>query len=280
MVRKLKEMKMKIAKIFSTLLFVLALSGCSGLPVLGGSFARLGGHQAAQPSSAVNQVDPAAEQRSVTVTGSSQVLVIPDEVVLTLGVETADLQLANAQKTNDEIVKRVFQVASDMQIDSKYVQTDFINIEPRYQDSYTEKHFIGYFVRKSIVITLKDLTKFEELYSRVLEAGVNYVHGIDFQTSELRKYRDQARALAIQAAQQKAVALAGELAQEVGEPVLIQENSDYWWSGYSSWWGSSGAGMYQNVIQNSGQAPVDTEGTLAPGQIAVTANVTVEFDLK
>jgi hypothetical protein len=38
--------------------------------------------------------------------------------------------------------------------------------------------------------------------------------------------------------------------------------------------------MYQNVVQNSGQEPADTEETLAPGQIAVNANVTVEFALK
>jgi uncharacterized protein len=271
---------MKTIQYFLILFFAFLLGGCSGLPALGESSVLLGDNEVVQPPLQASQTDPAVEQRRISVTGSSQVLVIPDEVVLTLGVETADKQLANAQKANDEIVKRVFEVASEMQIDSKYVQTDYISIEPRYQDSYTDKNFIGYFVRKNIVITLKDLTKFEELYTRVLEAGVNYIHGVDFQTSELRKYRDQARALAIQAAQQKAVALAGELSQEVGDPLLIQENSDYWWSGYSSWWGSSGTGMYQNVVQNSGQAPVDTEGTLAPGQIAVTAHVTVEFALK
>ena len=271
---------MKTIRYFLILFSILLLSGCSGLTALGGFSAQPGDSGVSQPPLQDSQAVPAVEQRRITVTGSSQVLVIPDEVVLTLGVETADLQLAIAQKANDEIVKQVFEVASDMQIDSKNVQTDYINIEPRYQDSYTEKNFIGYFVRKSIVITLKDLTKFEELYTRVLEAGVNYIHGVDFRTSELRKYRDQARALAIQAAQEKAVALAGELSQDIGEPLLIQENSNYWWSGYSSWWGSSGSGMYQNVIQNSGQEPVETEGTLAPGQIAVNANVTVEFALK
>jgi uncharacterized protein YggE len=271
---------MKKIQYFLILFSVFWLSGCSGLPALGGSSVLLGDTEAAQLSLPASQIDPAAEQRRITVTGSSQVLVVPDEVVLTLGVETADKQLAIAQEANDEIVKRVFEIASDMEIDPKLIQTDYINIEPRYQDSFPAKNFIGYFVRKNIVITLKDLTKFDELYTRVLEAGVNYIQGIDFRTSELRKYRDQARTLAIQAAQQKAVALAGELSQEVGEPLLIQENSDYWWSGYSSWWGPSGSGMYQNVVQNAAQAPVDTEGTLAPGQIAVTANVTVDFALK
>ncbi len=38
--------------------------------------------------------------------------------------------------------------------------------------------------------------------------------------------------------------------------------------------------MTQNVIQNAGDAPVDIEGALAPGQISVTAKVTVSFELE
>ena len=262
------------------LVSLILLSACSAVPGLIPPLVGKGVEAALDRPDVVSQTDSTPDQRRVTVTGSAQVMVIPDEVLLTLGVETSDKKLPVARQANDEIVQRVLSIAEEMQIDSKYVQSDYISIEPRYQDSYTQKSFIGFFVRKNIVITLKDLTKFEELYARLLEAGVNYIRGVEFRTTELRKYRDQARALAIKAAQEKAVALAGELDQTVGQPVTIQENSDYWWSGYSSWWGSAGTGMYQNVVQNSGQAPADIESTLAPGQIGVTANVTVEFVLK
>jgi len=68
-----------------------------------------------------------------------------------------------------------------------------MNIAPRYKDYWRKDEFIGYFVRKNISITLKDVSKFEQLLSNVLQAGVNYVHGIDFRTTELRKHRDEAR---------------------------------------------------------------------------------------
>ena len=41
-----------------------------------------------------------------------------------------------------------------------------------------------------------------------LDAGANYIHNIDFRTSELRKHADQARALALEAAFEKAKDLA------------------------------------------------------------------------
>lgn len=232
---------------------------------------------------AAQTVAPAdrTDARLITVTGEAEVNVVPDQVILTLGVETSNRQLRLAKSANDEIVKKVFAAAQGRGVAVKDIQTDYINIEPRYRDSYEQRDFVGFFVRKTVVITLRDVMQFEDLLSDVLDAGANYVQGIQFRSTELRKYRDQARSLAIQAAREKAVALAKELGQQVGQPARITEEQNNWWSGYGAWWGSSYASsMTQNVIQNAGNAPVLTEGALAPGQISVTARVTVSFELE
>jgi uncharacterized protein YggE len=219
--------------------------------------------------------------RTVTVTGEAEVRVVPDEVILTLGVETWDKNLARAKGENDGIVAQVLALAGEYGVPAEHVQTDYVSIDPRYRDGYyEERDFIGYFVRKNIVVTLRDLDQFEPLLSAALEAGVNYVHGVEFRTTELRQHRDEARALAIQAAQEKAVALAGALDQDVGRPLTIQELQAGWWSSYNAWWGSSwGAGMSQNVIQELGGASYLADSTVAPGQINVNARVTVTFAL-
>ncbi len=64
----------------------------------------------------------------------------------------------------------------------------------------------------------------EELVTKVLQAGVNYVHGIDFQTTEFKKYREQARNLALRAAKEKAEMMAGVLGQSAGAPIQINED--------------------------------------------------------
>ena len=222
-----------------------------------------------------------AAPRLITVTGEAVVNVVPDEVVLTLGVESSDKQLRRAKSLNDERVKQVLAAAEKLGIPAKDIQTDHISIEPRYRDSYEQRDFIGYFVRQTIVITLKDVSQFENLLTDVLDAGANYVHGIQFRTTELRKHKDAARALAIKAAREKAVALAQELDQKVGKPYAIREDQEGWGSGYNSWWGSAGGlGMTQNVVQNAGNAGMEMDGALAPGQIGVTARVTVSFELE
>ena len=74
--------------------------------------------------------DPA---RQISVTGDAEVRVAPDEVLLTLGVETWDKDLATAKGQNDERVKKVLALTAEYGIGSKDVQTEYINIEPRYR---------------------------------------------------------------------------------------------------------------------------------------------------
>ena len=259
---------------------VLVACGAQPSTAPGGSTpARGASLQAASPDAAAT---PYASPRTITVSGSASVMVVPDEVTLTLGVETSDPQMAVAKASNDEIVARVLDVTRGMGIDPKYVQTDYMSIEPRYQDNYTQRAFLGYWVRKNVVVTLKDITKFEVLLTKCLEAGANYVQGIDFRTTELRRHRDRARSLAIQAAQEKAAAMAKDAGQEVGQPLTIHEDYTRWYSPWSSWWGSGASrGATQNVVQSAPSGTTEQrDDALAPGQVAIDASVTVAYELK
>lgn len=219
---------------------------------------------------------------TISVTGEAEVRVVPDEVILSLGIETWNKDLSVAKGQNDAILGKVLGVAEEYGIAGQHVQTDYVSIEPRYRNGYyEERDFIGYFVHKTVVITLRDLDKFEAILGDALDAGVNYVHGIEFRTTQLRQHRDEARALAIRAAREKAEALAGELDQVVGAPTHIEEVQNTWWSGYGSWWGGRfGAAMSQNVIQELGTGGLAAGSELAPGQIGIKAQVSVSFSLE
>jgi uncharacterized protein len=222
----------------------------------------------------------AVKQRSITVSGTAEIKVVPDQVVLSLGVQTEDMVLAAAKAKNDSVIQKVQALAKDLKVDSKDIQTDYYHIEPRYSDNYSQRTFLGYFTQKGVAITLRDVAKFDELLSRALEAGVTNVQQVNFQTSELRKYRDQARAAALQAAKEKAQAMAKELGLRAGDPLTIREESSNWYSPYSSWWGYSSPSV-QNVTQNAGgSAAWQSDSGVAPGQISVTATVSVDFALQ
>jgi uncharacterized protein len=262
---------MKTTHVLSAILAVM-LAGCAAVaaaPISSGKTLLM---PAGQP-------DQSTGERTIRVNGEASVMVEPDEVILTLGIETRHVQLKTAKQRNDEVLRKATEIAKSSGIETRHIQSDFIQIEPRYKD-YETQVFDVYVVRQNLVLTLMEIDRFEELLSNLLDAGVTNVQGIQFRTTELRKYRDQARALALKAAKEKAIAMAGELDQDVGEPLSIEEGYQGWFSWYDSWWGSRISGMTQNVIQNAGPSTYDGDSSLAPGQIAVTANVTVQFVLK
>jgi uncharacterized protein len=220
-----------------------------------------------------------APTRTITVNGQAEIKVAPDEVFLTIGVETNNIDIARARAENDTRVKAIVDAAARLGVRAEHVKTEFLDIQPRYKDDYDRRTFLGYFARRSLSITLRDVASFESVLSSVLNAGANYVHGIDFRTTELRKHRDAARAAAIKAAREKAADMAAALEVTIGAPVNVSEGQSGWWSPYSSWWGGRGGGqMLQNVMLDRG-SPGGAEDALVPRQISVSATVSVTFEL-
>jgi uncharacterized protein YggE len=216
-----------------------------------------------------------ASPRLITVTGDADVRVAPDEVNITLGVETSDKDLPTAARKNAEQVRLVLAMAKEFKIDAKDIGSDQISIEKQMEYVNNKNQFKEYLARRTVSLRLKDISRFEDLLLAAMKGGATSLHGVQFCTSQLRKYRDQARANAIRAASEKAADMAKLLAQKVGKPNSITENFDGW-SIYS---GSRGA-MYGNS-QVTSQAPA-SGGSDSPGVglITVNAKVTVAFELE
>jgi uncharacterized protein YggE len=216
--------------------------------------------------------DDKTEPRLITVTGEAEVLVVPDEVVFDLTVQTVNRELRLAKAQTDERLKKLSDLTRRYNVAPKDVQTDYIKLEPRYRGNDESRLFIGYSVRKDLVFTLRDVSRAEEMLSEILESGITRINGVRFQTSQLRRYRDQARAAAIRAAQEKATALTAEIGQKIGRAYTIEEETTPSRSLYSQ-------NVSSNALEMSPGEAAGSEGTLSLGQIKVTARVTVRFDL-
>jgi uncharacterized protein len=221
----------------------------------------------------------AQERPKITVNGESIVYVKPDQIVVTFGIETRDLEIMNSKQKNNEILKKAIVATKELGIPDKNVQTDSLSIEPRYRNGYERDEFLGYFVRNTLVVTLTETGKIEDLLTKVLQAGVNYIHGVNFETTALRKYRDQARESALKAAKEKAEAMAHVLSQSVGSPLQISESGGAYYPTWSSWGYGRGASMGQNSVQFVQSGPTEITDTIALGKIAVRANVSAVFEL-
>src|SRR4051794_22143613 len=158
------------------------------------------------------RADEQFQKASVSTTGEAIIFVKPDEVVLTFGIETFDASLEKAKQQNDAASTKIVKAAKDVGVEEKHLQVDTMTIELRYRDGANPSHGIeGYVARRMYCAQLKDIKLLDKLIDAVIKAGANHLGGLEFRTTELRKYRDQARKMAIKAAKEKADLLAGEL---------------------------------------------------------------------
>jgi len=205
-------------------------------------------------------------QPTINTAGEAVVYVEPDEVVFQFGVETRDQSLDKAESLNDDAAAKLITAVKKLGVEDKDISTAQLNVQLLYPTN-GDIVISGYAVNRAYSICLKDPKKFQTLVDSVLKNGGNRINGFEFRTTQLRKYRDQARAMAIKAALEKAQALAGELKCAPGNPRAISETGGSW--GYC---GNS------NAVQVAAAAE-EGDGGLPLGRIEVRANVNATFDL-
>lgn len=212
--------------------------------------------------------DTWSHPRIISVTGDAEIKVAPDEVTLTLGVDSHDKLLTVAKLDNDKRIKKLLSLAHAAGVDSKNIQTSALTMGPDYSDEKIPK-LLGYQVSQTVTVTLTDLSKYQDLMTSSLNAGVNRVDGINFFVADPKKYREEARLKAVQAAREKALAMAGQLGQTVGKPWEVTEVSDI----YADVNSLNDKSRYRS-------ATLQEEPTVAGGVVTIRATVQISFLLE
>ncbi|MBI5953266.1 MAG: SIMPL domain-containing protein [Chloroflexi bacterium] len=224
--------------------------------------------------------------RSVQVSGVAVVNVTPDRALIKLGVESNGKSAKEAQAKNSATIKQVVKALKSQGVEAKDITTDWYTIDPLHED-YDSLRIKGYRIHNIIEVTMRDVTKSNDAIVAAFQAGANEVVDVQFYTSELRKYRDQAREAAMKAAREKADALSTAAGAEVGCVLTINENTQsnfygggWWWYGHRSNQNLMTSNSFQNVAPVEGESPTLDDGPLSAGQISVRAEVMASFGLK
>jgi uncharacterized protein YggE len=244
--------------------------------------------RAITPTPTAQPTQPAAcdPSRSVQVSGVAVVNVTPDRALIELGVQSNGKSAKEAQAKNSATIKQVVKALKSQGIEAKDIATDWYTIEPVYEN-YDSLIIKGYRIYNIVEVTMRDAGKSNDAIIAAFQAGANQVVDVQFYTSELRKYRDQARELAMKAAREKADALSSAAGTGVSCILTINENtqSNFYGGGWG-WYGYSSNQnlMTQNVVQNvapaGGESSTLDDGPLSAGQISVRAEINASFGLK
>lgn len=239
------------------------------------------------PPPATEPAQPSAcdATRTINVSGTAVVNVRPDRALIQLGVQSNGRSAKEAQANNTATINKVTKALKALGIESKDIATDWYVIEPLYED-YDSLHIKGYRIYNVIAITMRDVDKANDAIVAAMQAGANQVVDVEFYTSELRKYRDQAREMAMKAASEKAKALAQAAGADTGCVLSINENTWSYFNGGGWWYGGGNQNLWtQNAVQNAaptggGETPALDDGPVSTGMISIRAEVSATFGLK
>jgi len=229
------------------------------------------------PAFAQTQPAQSPQPSLVTTEGSADVLVVPDLADLSFQIEVRNPNLAAASKEAEIKSKAVLAQLRKEGVAENDLQASQLEVTTYNFDGHSETEKVQfYIITQTIGCTLHDISITPKVTMDALRAGVTHVNNMVLRTSQLRKYRDQARVMAVRAAKQKATNLATELGEKLGRPYSITESA-----------AEDSARRYYSLSNSQVSAdPAPTNAsddslpTFAPGTIHITATVTVAFRLE
>lgn len=196
----------------------------------------------------------------ITVNGTGEVQMIPDTVIVSMGVESLNKVLTDAESENSEKMNNVINILYDYGIKKENIKTRSFNVFPKY-DYNKNQNFLGYQVSNNIDFKTRDIEHVGEIITKITEAGANCFNGVSFTVEDNDLAYNQALENAINNARNKAYSL---LENDVELKVLeITEESVF---------------SYRGLFDNYSTSKAISENVpIMEGEIIVKANVKVVF---
>lgn len=213
---------------------------------------------------------PAAEsaRRVLSVTGSGQVYLTPDIAYIYVGVHTEMATASEAVAANTTQTTRVIEALKASGVDEKDIRTTNFSIWPSQQYS-PDGIMIGtvYMVDNTVYVTVRALDKLGDLLDTLVRAGANSINSIQFDVADKTAAMKEAREIAVKNAQGQAQELAGLAGVELVEITSIAYNDAVPYA-YMEYGRGGGGGGAESAV------PIE------PGQMTLTATVSVTYEIK
>jgi hypothetical protein len=182
---------------------------------------------AAQSGGARVQTDAAASGPAgarITVTGTGNVSGVPNQLVLSMGVQTTGSSVSAALRQANGAVRAITSVLTRTGVRASNMQTSGLSIQPNYSDSGAPS---GYGVSEELNVTLNKLSTAGSQISAAVRAGGNAttVDGVSLNLSDTGTLLASARAKAVADARAKASAYARALGRSLGPVVSMTEGA-------------------------------------------------------
>jgi hypothetical protein len=214
-----------------------------------------------------------ASPPTLTVTGTAQISVDPDEAVVRLGVVAQAAEASDAQQQVNRIMQQVLDAVTGLDVPEQAVRTEELSLFPVYgqqravpQDQREEPRITGYRASNVVSVELDDLAEIGDVVDAGIMAGANQLQGISFRVRDDAEARARAMQQAVQEARTQAEAIARSMGMRIeGVRQVV----------------AGGSNVRPPVpFEGARLAAADFAATpVQPGEVDVSASVTVTYEL-
>ena len=199
----------------------------------------------------------------ITVTGTGTVTGTPDQLVLSMGVQTNASSVSIALRQANEAASRVIRSLKATGVRAPDVQTSGLSIQPSYSDG--SRVPVGYGVSEQLTATLRNLTKAGSQIQAAATAGGNAttVSGVSLNLADTSRLLARARAAAVRDAQAKASQFARGLGSSLGPVLSVSDQSQVF--------------PYSELSAAAGVKAANPSVPVSPGSQQVSVQITVIY---
>lgn len=179
---------------------------------------------------------------AIEVTGSATINIVPDRITVEIGMEEYYKQKTFGDSTLvklSEIEKKVRKTLSEAGVPASQITvTDMGN----YRNPYASTNFL---MAKRISATVTDFDQIEKISDKLERRGITSFNIMKIDNSDMESYNRQGLVAALNAAKEKAEALAQTAGEIISYPVSIEENGPNYYEtpSFSNVSFDSGSGM-------------------------------------
>jgi len=201
----------------------------------------------------------------LTVNGHGNVPVRPDMATILLGVETQAPTADRALRLNAVRMQQIFDVLLAAGIERKDIQTSQLTLFPqRSSDSRSGNQPLkvtGFLTTNLVKVIVRDLDLLGRTLDALTKSGANRIQNINLGIAMPEPHRDVARAMAVKDAMRKAGLYTRAAGLRLGRILAITEG------------GAAAAPEFRAQALALDVLPI------AEGELAITADVTIQFSL-
>ena len=217
-------------------------------------------------------VSAALADRTVTVSGSGEVLVPADVAVVSVGINIRKADALEAQSAANEVIARIREALTAAGFDEENINTGYVSLWGVYDYNGDTESITAYNASSTLAVKVTDMARVGEAIDLAFGAGANTLDGVSFSVEDDAEARKEALKKAVADAQEKAAVLAEAAGLGELEVKAVQE---------------SGVSVYDRNINDFAvkamgmtESAMDRGTVVTAAKIAVSASVTIVFEAK